>query len=144
MPESSNYSARSWDAQSPHLKPVYSFCHALNTISHPKTITVAMAVAGMMLSDGHRYLYTVSESVEALLVRDMKAQQMRNQRAEETYWVIPATNCGKLGALRDLLICFRNQIQKESGLACENHVISTASVSPDTSPGFNRLQPPFQ
>jgi hypothetical protein len=30
------------------------------------------------------YLYTVSESVHALLVREMEAQQLLNQRAEET------------------------------------------------------------
>jgi hypothetical protein len=29
------------------------------------------------------YLYTVSESVQALLVRDMKAQQILNQQAME-------------------------------------------------------------
>jgi hypothetical protein len=30
------------------------------------------------------YLYTVSESVQALLVRDLKAQQMLNESATET------------------------------------------------------------
>jgi hypothetical protein len=30
------------------------------------------------------YLYTVSETVQALLVRDLKAQQMLNQSAAET------------------------------------------------------------
>jgi hypothetical protein len=39
---------------------------------------------GLSCVDVSGYLYTVSESVEALLVRDLKAQQMLDRRAEET------------------------------------------------------------
>jgi hypothetical protein len=39
---------------------------------------------GLSCVDVSGYLYTVSESVQAMLVRDMQAQQMLNQRAGET------------------------------------------------------------
>lgn len=38
---------------------------------------------GLSCIDASGYLYTVSESVQALLVRDMKAQQILNQQAME-------------------------------------------------------------
>jgi hypothetical protein len=39
---------------------------------------------GLSCIDVSGYLYTVSESVQALLVREMEAQQLLNQRAQET------------------------------------------------------------
>jgi hypothetical protein len=39
---------------------------------------------GLSCIDVSGYLYTVSESVQALLVREMEAQQLLNQSAQET------------------------------------------------------------